>query len=190
MGCHVPRQAKLPCKEFGRIRFPSGPHLVILGLFCILQKIPNLKAILKPILVGILTVAWIYSIGTFILPFLETEYGTDTAIGFFFYKCVLTPFWEELWYRHVPFQITYKVNKFTKQDFTFLALLLTSLNFAIDHFPRAGINAMLWQVAGGFMIGWLYVTTKKRPYLAAVLAHFTWNFMVFYGIDWITKFFK
>lgn len=134
---------------------------VLLATFFIFIWVTGVNDIIRPLLVQ---------------PTLFGEYFT--TIGTFIIVCVITPLWEELYYRAIPFMINKKVNEFTGQDFTLITMLLTSLVFALAH-SQNGIFAILMQGIAGFVLSCVYITTK-RPYLSCVLVHALWNTAVLY----------
>lgn len=146
------------------------------------MKISNsIKEILIAIGTGLLIITWIGLVIKFINPYLINFdlFGNQsfTPIGFFIFGCIVTPLWEEIYFRFIPFEIMKKVNRFTKEDFTGITLLLTSLIFAAAH--TNGIYNIIYQGIGGFILGILYLKTK-RSYMCTVIAHAIWNISAFY----------
>lgn len=130
---------------------------------------------------GILIITWIAILMKLVVPHLATfSFGgiSYTALGSFIFICIVTPLWEELFFRYVPFEIMKKVNKFTKQDFTKITLVLSSIVFALSH-ENNGILAIIYQGFGGFIIGLIYLISK-RSYLCSVITHAIWNISAVY----------
>lgn len=125
-----------------------------------------------------LIVSWITFFRLVILPLFEDDFGFKNEIGFIFFTMIVTPLWEELLYRYVPFEICKKVNRSTKQDFTWITVILTSLLFALIH-DSNGILAIVFQGVGGFILAMTYLVSKY-PYWSCVLVHALWNVSIFY----------
>jgi len=100
-----------------------------------------------------------------------------TALGTFFFGCILAPLWEELVFRHAPLLIAKKFKKKLKIDFTWPIVIISSVIFGWGH--GFGPISILIQGVGGLILSFVYLK-NNNSYWSAVATHFLWNFSLIY----------
>lgn len=125
-------------------------------------------------------VLWIVSMSFVYDMFVVTDYGggrTYTKAGLFLFTVIITPLWEELFYRHIPLQFVKEVNEYSGRDFTTLMVLLSSIIFGISH--DNGIFSILLQGVGGVVLCLVYIK-NGYSYWSSVIVHVIWNTFALY----------
>lgn len=107
-----------------------------------------------------------------------TMFGAhETAIGSFFFACILAPLWEEAAYRHAPLQLAKKFGKAHGKNYIIPVVILSSALFGWGH--DEGPLSILKQGAGGMVLSYVYIKTGYN-YWCSVATHFLWNFSLMY----------
>lgn len=108
---------------------------------------------------------WVHGIIAF-LNYLNTPFQLTPQVSFFL-SCIVTPIWEECYYRLAPLTAASILHK----KLVAPAVIFTSLWFGVDH--GQGSVSILVQGVGGFALAWLYL--KNRSIVWPILFHMAWN---------------
>lgn len=130
----------------------------------ILEKIKNIIFVLA------LAIAWVFNISK-LLSYINQDY----LLGSLFYSCLCAPLFEELIFRHIPFQTLNLIPFKSEADQTKMIMLVTMMSsFIFGWLHGNGWNSVLIQ---GFLgLGFCYIYLKNGySYWSSVLAHLLWN---------------
>lgn len=97
--------------------------------------------------------------------------------------CMITPLWEELYYRFVPISI----GKALGQAFILPAVVLSSISFGFAH-GNPPLYHLLVQGVMGVVFSWVYIK-NRYSYWSSVLLHSLWNAFVYFGVPYLAGLF-